>query len=215
ILDKIAAEHTGPGEIIPLTLDHSDKESLKTAVAEVSKREKYIDLCDLHTIFIVPWMVVLTLWVRFIANAAVTRMTLVTPQPKENLNAEQYAKALFEQPMEDWDELLRINLSAVYFSSVAFMPLLVANPHKERASIVTIGSISGTTALSQTGQYAYNVSKAGLHSLTRMLANDFKHPDIGVRVNCLAPGYFPSEMTVVQGDEDEWKKIKHIRERVC
>ncbi|PVF99012.1 NAD(P)-binding protein [Serendipita vermifera] len=194
VLDKIAAEHTGPGEIIPLTLDHSDKESLKAAVAEVSKREKYIDL--------------------FIANAAVVRMTLVTPQPKGELNPEQYAQALFDQPTEDWDELLRINLSAVYFSSVAFMPLLAANPHKERASIVTIGSISGTTALSQGGQYAYNVSKAGLHSLTRMLANDFKHPSIGVRVNCLAPGFFPSEMTIVQGDEEEWKKIKHIRERL-
>jgi hypothetical protein len=42
LLDKIAAEHTGPGEIIPLTLDHSDKESLKAAVAEVSKRVSLI-----------------------------------------------------------------------------------------------------------------------------------------------------------------------------
>lgn len=84
-------------------------------------------------------------------------MRLVTPQPNGEFTAEEYAKLLFEQPMEDWEELLRINLSAVYFSCVAFMPLLAANPHKERASIVTIGSISGTTALSQTGQYAYNV----------------------------------------------------------
>lgn len=38
LLDKIAAEHTGAGEIIPLTLDHSDKESIQAVVAEVSKR---------------------------------------------------------------------------------------------------------------------------------------------------------------------------------
>jgi NAD(P)-dependent dehydrogenase (short-subunit alcohol dehydrogenase family) len=91
-------------------------------------------------------------------------MSLVTPQPKENLTPEQYAEALFAQPMPDWDELLRINLSAVYFSCVAFMPLLAANPHRERASIVTVGSISGTTALSQGGQYAYNVCTQSLLS---------------------------------------------------
>lgn len=37
LLDRIANEHIGPGKIIPLTLDHADKESLKAAVAEVSK----------------------------------------------------------------------------------------------------------------------------------------------------------------------------------
>lgn len=193
LLDKIASEHTGPGEIIPLTLDHSDKQSIQTAVEEISKREKYIDL--------------------FLANAAVTRSRLVTTQPKD-VNPAEYSRMLFEQPMEDWDELLRINLSALYFSCVAFMPLLAANPHKERASIITIGSISGTTTISQGGQYAYNVSKAGVHSLTKMLATDFKHPSIGVRVNSIAPGFFPSEMTVVEGDPEAWNKRKGVKERL-
>lgn len=194
LLDKIAAEHTGPGEIIALTLDHADKESIRAAVEEVSKRETHIDL--------------------FLANAAVFPKSLVTPQPEGPFTAQEYADQLFQQSMEDWDSLLRINLSAVYFSCVAFLPLLAANPHKERASIVTLGSISGVTALSQTGQYAYNASKAALHSLTKMLANDFKHPSVSVRVNCVAPGFFPSEMTAVEGDTTEWKKQKGIRERL-
>ncbi|KAG8801162.1 hypothetical protein FRC17_006707 [Serendipita sp. 399] len=161
LLDRIATEHTGPGEIIPLTLDHSDKESLKAAVAEVSKR---VGRWKSKT---------------FLANAAVLRKRLITPQLQGDFTPSEYADMLFAQPMEDWDELLRINLSAVYFSCVAFMPLLAANPHKERASIVTIGSISGTTTISQMGQYAYNAAKAGLHSLTKMLATDFKHLSIG------------------------------------
>lgn len=44
LLDKIVAEHTGPGEIIALTLDHADKESIRAAVEEVSKRVSSLDL---------------------------------------------------------------------------------------------------------------------------------------------------------------------------
>jgi NAD(P)-dependent dehydrogenase (short-subunit alcohol dehydrogenase family) len=94
---------------------------------------------------------------RFLANAAATRERLVTPQPNGRFTPQDYSDILFEQPMEDWGTLIRINLSAVHFICVAFMPLLAANPHQGRASIVTIGSISGTTTLIQTGKYAYNV----------------------------------------------------------
>ncbi len=41
LLDKIASEHTGPGEIIPLTLDHSDKQSIQSAVEEISKKVRF------------------------------------------------------------------------------------------------------------------------------------------------------------------------------
>jgi NAD(P)-dependent dehydrogenase (short-subunit alcohol dehydrogenase family) len=61
---------------------------------------------------------------RFLANAAVALPSLNTPQPKEDFTPESYAEMLFGQSIDEWDKLLRINLTAVYFSSVAFIPLL-------------------------------------------------------------------------------------------
>lgn len=48
--------------------------------------------------------------------------------------------------------------------------------------------MSGITSDSQSGQEAYNSSKAACLSLTRLMAADFKHPNIRVRVNSIAPG---------------------------
>lgn len=49
-----------------------------------------------------------------------------------------------------------------------------------------ITSMSGITSDSQSGQEAYNSSKAACLSLTRLMAADFKHPDVRVRVNSIA-----------------------------
>lgn len=50
----------------------------------------------------------------------------------------------------------------------------------------------------QLTQYpSYNASKAATISLTEQLAVDLKNPGLEVRVNTIAPGYFPSEMTPV------------------
>ena len=45
--------------------------------------------------------------------------------------------------------------------------------------------------------------------MTEQLAVDFKRPDLEVRVNTLAPGYFPSEMTPIANDAGKQKE--HFR----
>ena len=50
------------------------------------------------------------------------------------------------------------------------------------------------------GQFAYATSKAAFTHLSRMMATTFV--DVKVRVNVIAPGIFPSEMTVGKSDED-------------
>ena len=55
------------------------------------------------------------------------------------------------------------------------------------------------------GQFAYATSKAAATHLTRMLASTFAQTK--VRVNCIAPGVFPSEMTAGDSGEDNKSKL--------
>jgi len=59
-------------------------------------------------------------------------------------------------------------------------------------SIVNIGSILGLVGITRATEYAYSASKGAVSSLTRALAVQWANR--GVRVNCLAPGFFPTEM---------------------
>jgi NAD(P)-dependent dehydrogenase (short-subunit alcohol dehydrogenase family) len=61
------------------------------------------------------------------------------------------------------------------------------------SSIVNIGSILGSTT-AELPQAAYVTSKAAIIGLTRDLAQEWTGR-LGIRVNALAPGFFPTEMT--------------------
>jgi NAD(P)-dependent dehydrogenase (short-subunit alcohol dehydrogenase family) len=61
------------------------------------------------------------------------------------------------------------------------------------SSIVNIGSVLGQTTAALP-QAAYSASKAAIIGLTRDLAQQWTGRK-GIRVNALAPGFFPSEMT--------------------
>jgi NAD(P)-dependent dehydrogenase (short-subunit alcohol dehydrogenase family) len=71
--------------------------------------------------------------------------------------------------------------------------------------IVNIGSIAGEVGIGRFPQASYAASKGGLHALTRELAAQWgRH---GIRVNCLAPGFFRSDMTAGLFDSpkaEEW-----------
>jgi NAD(P)-dependent dehydrogenase (short-subunit alcohol dehydrogenase family) len=90
------------------------------------------------------------------------------------------------------DELLRVvevNLIAVMDLCRLTADLLRAAP---AASVINVASVYGIVA-SRGPMAAYNATKAALINLTRHLAAVWGHS--GVRVNALAPGYFPTELT--------------------
>src|SRR4029078_10526311 len=68
-------------------------------------------------------------------------------------------------------------------------------------AIVNVASIWGLVGVGQIPEAAYAASKGGLVNLTRELAAQWARK--GVRVNCLAPGWFRTEMTdgLMFGDE--------------
>jgi NAD(P)-dependent dehydrogenase (short-subunit alcohol dehydrogenase family) len=104
-------------------------------------------------------------------------------------------------------ETFETNVTAGFFTSAAFIPLLAkgtASKHGYSASIVNVASISGLMRGSSSGQFAYAASKAAMLHLSRMLGTTLSQAKI--RVNTIAPGIFPSEMT--QGESDEHNKSR-------
>lgn len=67
-------------------------------------------------------------------------------------------------------------------------------------SIINISSILGLGGVGRIPQAAYTASKGGLINLTRELSAQWSAK--GIRVNSIAPGFFPSELTTrILGDE--------------
>jgi NAD(P)-dependent dehydrogenase (short-subunit alcohol dehydrogenase family) len=98
---------------------------------------------------------------------------------------------------DDWVETYRTNVAQCYFMTTAFLPLLQkATEHQKGYSgtVINICSISGLVKSTQ-HHPSYNASKAGLIHLNRMLANEIAENGLKIRVNSIAPGVFPSEMT--------------------
>jgi len=99
---------------------------------------------------------------------------------------------LAEYPDEAWDKVLAVNLKSVFHLTRAMLDLLVkgAKPG-DPARVINIGSIDGLRApILET--YAYSASKAGVHHLTRVLAQQLASRNI--TVNAIAPGPFESKM---------------------
>jgi NAD(P)-dependent dehydrogenase (short-subunit alcohol dehydrogenase family) len=92
-----------------------------------------------------------------------------------------------EKP-EDFRRVIDVNLNGSYWMAQA-----CARAMTEGGSIVNIGSVLGLTSAGLP-QAAYSASKAAIIGLTRDLAQQWTGRK-GIRVNALAPGFFPSEMT--------------------
>ena len=91
-------------------------------------------------------------------------------------------------PEEDWVRVIDVNLNAVFRVAQAAAQVMA---QAGGGSIVNTASVLGYGT--GTGVAAYSASKAGVIHLTHSLALEWARH--GIRVNALAPGYFPTEMT--------------------
>jgi NAD(P)-dependent dehydrogenase (short-subunit alcohol dehydrogenase family) len=98
------------------------------------------------------------------------------------------SKPFEEVSRDEWRRLLSVNLEAVYFTSQQVARVMRGSGG---GAIVNIASTSAF--VSSSGQSVYEISKAGVHMLTRSLALELA--PWAIRVNAVAPGLIDTEMT--------------------
>jgi NAD(P)-dependent dehydrogenase (short-subunit alcohol dehydrogenase family) len=93
----------------------------------------------------------------------------------------------FEITQDEWDRILSVNLKSMFLACQIFGREMV--DRGEGGSIINISSASSGPPLSKV--FTYSVTKAGVNNLTQFLAREWAPQR--VRVNAIAPGFFPAE----------------------
>lgn len=104
-----------------------------------------------------------------------------------NNAAVQISKPVVETTVDDWDEVMSVNLRAAFLLARDAYPLLVS---QGGGAIVNVGSVHAVASSANIAAYA--ASKGGLLALTRALAVEFAPAKI--RVNVVLPGAVDTPM---------------------
>ena len=106
-----------------------------------------------------------------------------------------------EITLEEWHRMIDANLTSVFLACQVFSRAMIAGGNG--GSIINISSASSGPPLSRV--LAYSVAKAGLNNLTQYLARELAPHRI--RVNAVAPGFFPAEQNRALLSEERVRSI--------
>ncbi|KIY64652.1 NAD(P)-binding protein [Cylindrobasidium torrendii FP15055 ss-10] len=178
----------GSGTMIALEADISSKTEAKRLADEIAQREKYVTA--------------------LFNNAGI--LTGIFTPPKF-ATADEYVKSFFDDITPDhFNRTLNTNAVGPYWLTFAFLPLLEKWKLSEEPAakkfvpqIIMTSSMNGWTKDSSTAglSYPYMMSKSAVGHATSSLAHELL--PLGVRVNGIAPGLFPSNMSAPGAPSDE------------
>lgn len=95
---------------------------------------------------------------------------------------------------EDWDRVHAVNAKAPVFLAVKALPHLARSGRASVINLISVGVWNGSFAMS-----LYRSSKSALLGATKVMAKEWASR--GIRVNCIAPGTFETDMIDWMDDE--------------
>jgi gluconate 5-dehydrogenase len=103
-----------------------------------------------------------------------------------------WGSPLEDMRLEDWQKVLDTNLTGTFLCAQAAGRVMI---RERRGAIVNIASVSGLGGAHPgvLRAAAYHASKGGVIAFTRDLACEWASH--GIRVNAIAPGWFPTHMS--------------------
>ncbi|UCE14425.1 MAG: SDR family oxidoreductase [Candidatus Heimdallarchaeota archaeon] len=106
-------------------------------------------------------------------------------------------------PLDRWQMVIETNLTGLFVMTREIAKEFMIPSGS--GSIINIASVSGMTG-GEIGITAYSASKAGVIGITKQLAIEWA--SMGIRVNAIAPSWFPSYMTRhFTGDDSPYREL--------
>jgi NAD(P)-dependent dehydrogenase (short-subunit alcohol dehydrogenase family) len=181
-LEEVASQAINKS-IIPIKGDVSSKESLAECAARVASETPFVNVV--------------------IANSGAQGPTL-NDLPKNPVpTLAEFHEFLWKPSFAEFNEAFEINSTAMFYTMLAFLPLLDAgNNNKSSPTLATglksqfiiTGSISSLSRRPGMG-FAYSASKAAAGLLMRQISTMMV--PYHIRCNILNPGVYPSDMSAV------------------
>jgi NAD(P)-dependent dehydrogenase (short-subunit alcohol dehydrogenase family) len=97
------------------------------------------------------------------------------------------ATPFFDITEQEWQKILDVNLKSILLACQVFGQRLI--DQGDGGSVINVSSASSGPPLSKV--FTYSITKAGVNNLTQFLAREWAPHR--VRVNAIAPGFFPAE----------------------
>ncbi|MBN1636513.1 MAG: SDR family oxidoreductase [Deltaproteobacteria bacterium] len=97
--------------------------------------------------------------------------------------------------IKEWDDVLDTNVKSYFLSAKAVGPHMI---RQGEGKIINISSALGKMASNMAVHYC--TSKAGVIQMTRALALEWAR--FNINVNCIAPGFFNTDMTAMQQQDE-------------
>ncbi|MEN0117759.1 MAG: SDR family oxidoreductase [Agrobacterium cavarae] len=109
----------------------------------------------------------------------------------------QFRTPLEDFPIDRWEQLLKTNVSSVFYVGQAVARHMIG---RGKGKIINIASVQ--SELARPGIAPYTATKGAVKNLTRGMCTDWAK--YGLQVNAIAPGYFKTPLNQALVDSEEF-----------